>query len=61
MCSLALNRSESRLESLRISKFSTSPWTSSELEAAESVDLGEHESWGLDEAGGVGELGIEAN
>ena len=61
MCFLALNRSESRLESLRISKFSTSPWTSSELEAAESADLGVYNSWGLDDAGGVGVLGEEAN
>lgn len=56
MCSLAFSRNDNRLESLRISKFSPWTWTSSGLDGAESVDLGEHEPLGLGTAG-VGVLG----
>lgn len=60
MCSLALSRSDSRLESFRISKFSPSAFTSSEPEAVESVDLGEHDPLGLGTNGVEPALGIEA-
>ena len=58
-CSLALSRSERRLESFRISKFSASFLTSSGPDVAESVDFGEHEPLGLG-ANGVTVLGSEA-